>query len=179
MISKRSPCVKRVPPTAYRLGATEAKVWYSILLAGNAVGAVLGAILLETLDLRPSARAAILCAGAWAVTLSLFPVAQSYAAAVALLVLGGAFNIAFTSMAQTLVQLLAPPDIRGRMVGLFNTAMLGLRAGSGVTVGVMGAVIGVHWSLALSAAAVVLTAGILFARELRTAALPGPRGRWR
>jgi hypothetical protein len=40
-------------------------------------------------------------------------------------------------MAQTLVQILAPPDIRGRMVGLYNTAMLGLRAGSGVSVGVV------------------------------------------
>jgi hypothetical protein len=118
----------------------------------------------------PSARAAILCAGAWAVTLVLFPIAPSYVVAVGLLALGGAFNIAFTSMAQTLVQLLAPPDIRGRMVGLFNTAMLGLRAGSGVTVGLLGAAIGVHWSLMLSAALVVATTGWLYAREgMRTA----------
>ena len=160
----------QMPEYAHRLGATEAKVWYSILLAGNAAGAVLGAIVFESLDLRPSARAAILYAGAWAATLVLFPFAGSYASAVTLLVLGGAFNIAFTSMAQTLVQLLAPPDLRGRMVGLFNTAMLGLRAGSGVTVGVLGAVVGVHWSLALSAAAVALTAAALYAREVTSAA---------
>jgi hypothetical protein len=42
--------------------------------------------------------------------------------------------------------------------------MLGLRAGSGVTVGVLGAVIGIEWSLALSAAAVVAVAvGLLIA----------------
>jgi hypothetical protein len=51
------------------------------------------------------------------------------------------------------------------MVGLFNTAMLGLRAGSGVTVGLLGAVIGVHWSLMISAAAVVVIATALLARE--------------
>jgi MFS family permease len=164
----------QMPEYAHRLGATDAKVWYSVLLAGNAAGAVLGAVLLESLHvLRPSARGAILCAGAWAVTLVLFPLARSYAVAVSLLVLGGAFNIAFTSMAQTLVQLLAPPDMRGRMVGLFNTAMLGLRAGSGVTVGVLGAVVGVHWSLMVSAVAVVLVVGWLYARELRSAA-PSP-----
>jgi len=65
---------------------------------------------------------------------------------------------------QALVQILAPPGLRGRVVGLFNTSMLGLRAGSGVTVGVLGAVIGIEWSLALSAAAVVAVAvGLLIA----------------
>ena len=86
---------------------------------------------------------------------------------VTLLVLAGVFNLAFTSIAQTLVQLLAPPAVRGRVVGLFNTAILGLRAGSGVTVGVLGAVIDVHWSLALSAAAVALTAAVMLALEQR------------
>jgi hypothetical protein len=70
-------------------------------------------------------------------------------------------------MAQTLVQLLAPPALRGRIVGLFNTAMLGLRAGSGVTVGLVGALITVQWSLALSAGAVVVTAAALLAWEAR------------
>jgi hypothetical protein len=68
-------------------------------------------------------------------------------------------------MAQTIVQVLAPPGMRGSVVGLFNTAIMGLRAGSGVTVGVMGAVVNIHWSLAASAAAVVLIALALLARE--------------
>jgi hypothetical protein len=55
-------------------------------------------------------------------------------------------------MAQTLVQLNAPTEIRGRVVGLFNMAGLGMRAFSGITVGVLGAGIGIHWSLGLSAA---------------------------
>jgi hypothetical protein len=48
-----------------------------------------------------------------------------------------------------------------------NTAMLGLRAGSGMTVGVLGAIIGVQWSLALSAAAVVVIAAVLLGYERR------------
>lgn len=155
----------QMPEYAHDLGADEAGLWYSGLLAGNAVGAVLGAVLLESLDvLRPSTRAAILCAGAWGITIGLFPLAGSYGLAVTLLVLAGMFNIAFTSMAQTIVQVLAPPRLRGRIVGLFNTAILGLRAGSGVTVGVLGAVINVHWSLVLSSAAVVVLAAGLLAR---------------
>ena len=91
-----------------------------------------------------------------------------------LLVLAGVFNIAFTSMAQTLVQLLAPPRVRGGVVGLFNTAMLGLRAGSGLTVGVLGALISVEWSLALSAMVVVVSAAVLLAREAGHAAPDTP-----
>ena len=153
---------------AHDLGSDEAGLWYSILLAGNAAGALAGTVLLETMDgVRPSARTAIVCAGAWGATIGLFAVAGSYPVAVTLLVLAGVFNLAFTSIAQTLVQTLAPPRVRGSVVGLFNTAILGLRAGSGLTVGVLGAIINVHWSLALSAAAVVITAAGLLVAERR------------
>ena len=149
----------QMPEYAHDLGSDEAGLWYSVLLAANAGGAIVGTVVLESVNvLRPSTRTAIVCAAAWGLTIGLFPLATSYPVAVALLVLAGVFNLAFTSIAQTLVQMLAPPPVRGRVVGLFNTAILGLRAGSGVTVGVLGAFIGVHWSLALSAAAVVLTA---------------------
>jgi MFS family permease len=174
----------QMPEYAHHLGADAAGGWYSVLLAGNAAGAVLGALLLESFDvLRPSVRAAIICAGAWGAAIGLFPAARSYGVAIALLVLAGAFNIAFTSMAQTLVQVLAPPRVRGSIIGLFNTAVLGLRAGSGLTVGVLGALIGVGWSLALSSAAVVAISAVLLALESRSptvavakAPAPGARG---
>ena len=158
----------QMPEYAHDLGAEQADVRYSVLLAANAAGALTGALLLESLDvLRPGVRVATACAAAWAVAMALFPAASSYAVAVGLLVLAGMLNIAFTSMAQTLVQVLAPPRLRGRMVGLFNAALLGLRAGSGITIGVLGSAIGIHWSLALSAAAVVVIALAMLGREAR------------
>jgi len=168
----------QMPEYAHDLGSDDGGVRYSILLAANAAGALLGALFLEATDVvRPSARAAIVCAGAWGVTIGLFAVTWSYGLAVALLVLAGTFNVAFTSMAQALVQLLAPPSLRGRVVGLFNAATLGLRAGSGVTVGVLGAVIGIHASLALSAVAVfATTAGLLAWEASGRGAHPGSIG---
>jgi hypothetical protein len=160
----------QMPEYAHYLGSDEAGLWYSILLAGNAAGAILSTLLLETVDVvRPTPRTAIVCAGLWGLTIGLFAFATAYPVAVTLLVLAGVFNLAFTSIAQTLVQTLALPRVRGSVVGLFNTAILGLRAGSGVTVGVLGALINVHWSLALSAAAVVLTAACLLVVESRQA----------
>jgi MFS family permease len=156
----------QMPEYAHYLGAADGGALYSILLAANAAGAILGVIWLEGgANLRPSVRAAMLFAILWGITMALFPMAQNYEAAVALLVLAGMFSIAFTSTAQTLVQLLAPPAVRGTIVGLFNTSMLGLRAGAGVTVGVLGTFIGVRLSLELSSLAFVLVALWLLARE--------------
>jgi MFS family permease len=163
----------QMPEYAHDLGAEQADVWYSVLLAANAAGAVLAAVLLESWDLlRPSSRVAIACAAAWAVAMALFAVAPNYLVAVAVLVLAGMLNITFTSMAQTMVQVLAPARTRGRIVGLFNASMLGLRIGSGLSIGVLGAVIGVHWSLALSATAVVVICLALLVRESAHLDLP-------
>ena len=158
----------QMPEYAHHHGSEEADVWYSVLFGANAAGAVIGAIVLETVAvLQGGVRGAILCAAIWGAVMAIFPFVHGYASAVALLVLAGVFNIAFTSMAQAVVQILAPPGLRGRVVGLFNTSMMGLRAGSGLTVGVLGAVIGVELSLTLSAVAVVLVALGLLLADLR------------
>jgi MFS family permease len=158
----------QMPEYAHHHGSEEADVWYSVLFGANAAGAVIGAIVLETVPvLQGGVRGAIVCAAIWGAVMAIFPFVHGYAAAVALLVLAGVFNIAFTSMAQAVVQILAPPGLRGRVVGLFNTSMMGLRAGSGLTVGVLGALIGVELSLTLSAVAVVLVSLGLLLADLR------------
>ena len=54
----------------------------------------------------------------------------------------------------------APLHIRGRVIGLFNMAALGLRFGSGLMVGVMGGWLGIHGSLV--AACLSFVAFLLF-----------------
>jgi MFS family permease len=167
----------QMPEFAHSHGSDDADMWYSVLFGANAAGAVIGATLMETIPaFRGGARAAIVAAGLWAAVMTLFPVVHGYAAAVVLLVAAGVLNIAFSSMAQALVQVLAPPGSRGRVVGLFNTAMLGLRAGSGFSVGVLGAWIGVERSLAASAAVVLVIALLLLLSDLRAQA-PASRAR--
>jgi sugar phosphate permease len=158
----------QMPEYAQLLGADDTGTRYSVLMAANAAGAVVGAVLLEGSSLfRPGARTAIVCAILWGIAMGLFPMTNNYLLAVTLLVVAGVFNIVFTSMAQTIVQMLAPARLRGTAVGLFNTAMLGLRAGAGVTIGMLGTFIGVRQSLELSSLMVVVVSLALFVRNAR------------
>jgi len=59
-------------------------------------------------------------------------------------------------MAQALVQMHAPDAMRGRVIGVFSMSAMGMRTFSGLSVGVLGAAVGIHHSLATSA-------GVLFA----------------
>jgi hypothetical protein len=77
-----------------------------------------------------------------------------------------AFVVTFmlTMMTQTIVLIHAPSEARGRVLGLFNMSAAGLRAFSGVTVGIVGSLATVHLSLSLAAGAFMLTALALLAR---------------
>ena len=104
---------------------------------------------------------AILLAMGWAAALFGFALMRSYPLAIALLFLAGFFELSFSSMTQTLVQMNAPDASRGRVLGLYNMAAAGLRAFSGITVGIAGSVVSVHVSLACAAAAFVVTGAVL------------------
>jgi MFS family permease len=154
----------QMPEFAHEYGHDKQDLAYSVLLAANAAGAVVGGLILEGRGLlRPSARNAAICSIFWCVAIASFAASSNYALSVALLFCAGFLNLAFLSMAQTLVQLRAPTHLRGRLIGLFNTSNNGLRAFSGVTVGVVGGLIGIHWSLGISAMVLLAVTLALFA----------------
>ena len=154
----------QMPEFAHDLGTEQADFAYSALLAANAAGAVVGGFLLEGKGwLQPRVKTAIICAILWCLVITAFALSYNYNLSLVLLFFAGVLNLAFYSMAQTIVQLLAPGHLRGRIIGLFSMASMGLRAFSGVTVGVVGGLIGVHWSLALSAMALLAVTLGLFA----------------
>jgi MFS family permease len=143
----------QMPGFASDLGHGDPGVSYSVLLAADAAGALLAGIALEAWGrLKAKPQTAIVLAILWCLSLLGFASVGIYPLALALLFAAGFFELSFNTMAQTLVQLNAPAESRGRVVGLFNMAGLGMRAFSGITVGVLGAAIGIHWSLGLSAA---------------------------
>jgi MFS family permease len=160
----------QMPEYAHDLGTDDAGALYSILLGANAAGALSGGLLLESRGLlaaRP--QTAIAFTLLWCLVIAGFAAAKSYPLAVALMFVAGFLNLAYSSMAQTLVQIHAPAQLRGRLIGLYNTANNGMRAFSGVTVGIAGSLIGIHWSLALSAMALLAATLGVWAYATRSA----------
>jgi MFS family permease len=146
-----------------------AGVAYTMLLLAGAAGAITGGLLLEKLpNAMPTPSRATGLAACWTVCMLVFAAAPVYAIGLISLFLSGVFLIGFTSMAQTLVQLESPVESRGKLVGLFNTSLNGMRVGSGITVGFFGAIVGIHLSLGISAALLMALMGVL-ALKLRHA----------
>jgi MFS family permease len=159
----------QMPEFAADLGHAHADVQYSMLLAANAAGALTAGVILELRSvLQANPKTAFILVILWCLCIGGFALSNVYLLSIALLFAAGFLNLAFGAMAQTLVQLHAPAAIRGRVIGLFGTSQNGMRAFSGITVGMGGSLIGVHWSLALSAAVLIVIIAALFAFDLRS-----------
>ena len=160
----------QMPQFASDIPGAGGTIGYSVLLTASAAGAVIAGFSLEwsTRIRNANAAAAIAMGVAWAVSIAVFAWTQSYALAIVALFAAGFLNLAFSSLAQALVQLEAPPDRRGRVVGLFSMAQNGLRVGSGATVGLLGAAVGIHASLGWSALVSLAICLALFAMARST-----------
>jgi MFS family permease len=153
----------QMPEFSRDLGHADADFGYSLLLAADAAGALAAGLLLESRGLlQARARTAFILAMLWCVAIGAFAAVSSYPAALALLFAAGFLELSFNAMAQTLVQVRAPAEIRGRVIGLYAMSGLGMRTFSGVTVGLGGSLIGIHWSLALSAGLLLLLTILVF-----------------
>jgi MFS family permease len=158
----------QMPEFAHDLGHGDPDMSYTMLLAADAAGALFAGFLLESRGLlQAKPRTALVLAMLWCCAIGGFAASTSYALALAILFAVGFLELSFNAMAQTLVQLRAPAHIRGRVIGLYILSALGMRAFSGVTVGILGGLIGIHWSLALSAMALLatITALLTFSRR--------------
>ncbi len=152
----------QMPEFGRDLGHGDAGAMYSALLAADAAGALTGGVMLEMRGLAPDPRTAFVLAMLWCCAIAGFALDGYYPLALALLFCAGFLELSFNSMAQALVQLHAPDQIRGRVLGLYNMAALGLRAFSGITVGLMGGIVGIHWSLSTSAMVLLVVILLLF-----------------
>jgi MFS family permease len=163
----------QMPEFAYDFGFSDTSIRYAILLAAAATGAFTAGVVLESKSLLPAkVNTAFILALIWCLAIGGFAVTTNYYLAVALLFFAGFVDLAFNAMTRTLAQIHAPPDLRGRAIGLYNVGSLGMRTFSGITVGVGGGYIGIHWSLGISVVVLFFVIMALFAYCARRSEKP-------
>jgi MFS family permease len=163
----------QMPGFAVDLGHPNADFSYGVLLAADAAGGLAAGLILESRGLLPPrVRTVFILAMIWCCALFGFARSNTYAVSITLLFVAGFVELSFNAMAQSLVQLNAPGEIRGRVLGVFSMFAMGLRTFSGLSVGLLGSWVGIHNSLSYSAAALFLLYVAIFA-----ARYAGRRGR--
>lgn len=151
-----------LPEFGILLGQEDSGLGYGLLLVAMATGAVLGGLGLESIGrVRASTRLAILSTTVFAACCLVFALSRSFPLSLGVLLVAGVASIVSSSTSQTVVQLEAPTDQRGRFVGAFGVTSLGFRAGSGVMLGVLAGAFGVPAAVALDAGLLLLVALIL------------------
>jgi MFS family permease len=151
-----------MPAIADSMSGISSATAYSVLLFANGLGGVLGGVLLEgTGKVRLSVRAALWSTVAYGATSAVFAFTHQYLIASLLLVIGGVANLAALSVTQTVVQLLAPREKRGQVIGVYGMSANGLRVGSGFTVGLMGTALGLRASLGISSIALCASTALV------------------
>lgn len=160
-----------LPEFGALLGQGSSGFGYAALITAMSFGAVTAGIALEaTGRIRPGARLAIGSSMLFAASLVVFALSRNPVLSVVMLVLAGAGNLASSSTSQTVVQLAAPIDRRGRFLGAFNMVGMGLRVGSGIIVGLLGSLVGPAGAIGIDAAALLLVATVLMVVAIRSRA---------
>jgi MFS family permease len=153
----------QMPGFAVDLGRARADFSYGVLLGADAAGGLTAGLILEGRGLLPpKVRTAFVLAMIWCCALAGFARSNTYAMSIGLLFVAGFVELGFNAMAQSLVQLHAPGEIRGRVLGVYSMFAMGLRAFSGLSVGLLGSWIGIHNSLCYSAAALFILYAAVF-----------------
>jgi MFS family permease len=146
---------------------------YGVMASVMGGGAVVGG-LISAARARPRARALCLAAVGWGVAILAAAVAPTLALELAALVFVGYGSITFNSLAKTILQLAARPEMRGRVMALWALAWLGSTPVGGPIVGWTGQVIGARWALVIGGVAALACGALAFPALTRIDRRPVP-----
>jgi len=148
------------------------------LMAGAGLGAVISAL---TLAAQSSAegkgRFIISSAALFSLALILFAHARSFGWAFLLLVILGATMVGALALTNTTLLMISPPDLRGRIMSLYNLTMMGFSPLGCLQIGSVAEALGLRFALTLNGAICLIYFLLLLAalpRLRRIARLPWP-----
>src|SRR6266436_6745438 len=138
---------------------------YSFLLVGSGIGAVAAAVYLAyARDRRHSGRFIVAAAMAEMLAILVFAFSTNYALSFGLLIVVGGAAVLTQSLTNTKIQLSAPNDIRGRVMGAYTFGTQGMRVLNGPLLGGAAILFGAPMAVAGSAAVVFAGLAAIVAR---------------
>ena len=138
---------------------------YAFLLVGSGIGAVCAAMYLAyARDREHSGRFIVGAAMLEMAAILLFAFSTSYLVSFALLFVVGVSAVLTQSLTNTKIQLSAPDELRGRVMGAYTFATQGMRVLNGPILGGAAIVFGAPLAVAGAAAAVLAGLGVILAR---------------
>jgi len=122
-----------VLPLLARFALDSSALGFGGLNSALGIGSIAGAFFAAGQG-RSTVRALTFTATAFSVVLGLLGLAPFYLAAIVLLLAQGFWSVSFSTTANTRVQLAAPPELRGRVMGIYNLVFVGTTPlGAGLT----------------------------------------------
>ena len=125
---------------------------YGFLLAGGGGGALFAALALSAMkDLQVKGRVLVISGLAMCGALVAFAFAPSFGIGVALVVCLGVMSTAFTTMIATIIQLRVPGPLRGRVISLYVSTLIGLPSLGALGIAAVSKLVGVPRAIAFGA----------------------------
>jgi MFS family permease len=145
-------------------------IGFGTMTSATGVGSLVAALALATMG-KASRQTLVVGAAAYAILLAAVASSQWYGLTLALLVALGVAGIAFTTTANSSLQLTVPGHLRGRVMSLYMLLFLGTTPIGGEFTGVMAEHIGVQLTVGIEAAicAVGIAAGLAYLATQRAA----------
>jgi MFS family permease len=142
---------------------------FGILTTAMGIGSLIAALAVAYAG-RASERMLLIGASCFSVIFFCLGLSHWGFVTLPILVALGASSIAFTSTANTRLQLVTPPELRGRIMSIYSLLFMGSTPIGGLIIGVLAERIGVQRTVAVLALACGLgvVAAMLYARWIRT-----------
>jgi predicted MFS family arabinose efflux permease len=145
---------------------------FGFLLAASGIGSVAAAIHIAN-GLRPSLKLVVGAATTFGAALLTLSFAHQMIVALPLMLILGWSVISMAATTNTLIQMLVPDELRGRVLSIYTTVFAGSTPIGGLIVGSIAGLLGVGAALAFGGVVSLATAGVA---GLRVRALPEGAG---
>lgn len=151
-----------MPEFANLLGAGSAGLAYGVLLFANGIGGVVGGFFLEVTGKVPATvKVAVISAIVLGLSTIVFAVSSVYVLSVVALIIGGFARITSEATEMSIVQLQAPDNERGRVIGAYTMFGPGMMTLSGLTIALLGSAYGVPGAVLISGIVLTVGAGVV------------------